>query len=194
MNFCTYFLRLDSKPKQAPNKIVSVLNYLWKNPLIKISQKEETLDPMDLGDSALSAKDDWDSCMSTYDNVLLSGSKLTQDSLMTQETELLNKFKNDYKGQTHAHTCDSDSDNPEEEEWQGENCEYICGCCEFEEGVARDNNGDVIDRFHWVHYHKNEQERFRHLKRVKKMITDWKSYKNIVRQLKKIKKLKNLLS
>lgn len=125
-----------------------MLNYLWKNPLIKISQKEETLDPIELGDSALSTSDDCENCMSTYDNVLLSGSKLTQDSLMSKEKELLDKFKSDYAGHDHSHQCDSDTEGAEEE-CVGENCEYICGCCEFDEDcVARDNNGDVIDRFH----------------------------------------------
>lgn len=172
-----------------------MISYLWKHPLIKISQKEETFDPIELGDSALSAsKDDWDSWLSIYDNALLSGSKLTGDSLMSQETELLDKFKDAYASHDHSHQCDTDEESPKEE-WAGENWEYIWGCCEFDDDwIARNNNGDVIDRFHWVHYHDSEKEWFKHLKKAKKKIQNWKSFKAIVRQLKKIKKLKNLLS
>lgn len=113
---------------------------------------------------------------------------------MSKEKELLDKFKSEYKDHHHSHQCDT-SEEGDEEQCGGDNCEYICGCCEFDEDyIARDKNGDVIDRYHCVHAHKNDKERFRHLKKAKKIIENCKSWKTIVKQLKKIKKLKNLIA
>lgn len=156
-----------------------------------MKQHEENLDPINLGDSALATSDDhW---FGAYDNVILSGSKYTGDSLLNKEKELLAKFKHQYQSHDHSHNCTID-DEMQGDEWRGVNCEYICGCYEFEEDWNNvDKNGDVIDQFHWVHFHKKEQEHFRHLKKAKRIIQNCKSWKTIVSQLKKIKKLKNLL-
>ena len=170
-----------------------MFTYFWENPLISVNQKTEKFDPISLGDNALSSSDTCDSCVGVYDNALLSGSKFTGDTLMSQEKELLAKFKLEYQSHDHTHNCETE-EVKEEDEWSGEACEYICGCCEFDEDtVAKDKNGDVIDRFHCVHFHKNEQERFRHLKKAKNIIKNCKSWRTIVRQLKKVKKLRNLL-
>lgn len=173
---------------------MSMFSYIWNNPLIKINKKEECFDPIELGTPAMGGSDNLESCFTAYDNALLSGSRYTGDTLMSQEKELLNKFKHEYQSHTHTSHCDAEDDKAGEV-CEGDNCEYICGCCEFEENwFAKDKNGDVIDRFHCVHFHENEKERFRHLKKAKKIIENWKSWKTIVRQVKKIKKLKNLIS
>lgn len=188
------FRNLEAKTEESSNKLMSMFNYFWKTPLIKISNKEEMLDPLELGDSALASKDEWERGFSLYDNALLSGSKMTGDSLMSKEKELLDKYKDEFASHDHSHHWCTEEEAPEEV-WTGDNWEYIWGCWEFEEDwVAWDINGDVIDRYHCVHFHKNKQGRFKHFKKAKKVIKNWKSYKAIVRQLKKIKKLKNLLS
>lgn len=172
---------------------MSVFSYFWENPLIKVNKKEENFDPIQLGDSVFDTNNDCEDGFSTYDNVLLSGSEFTSNNLMSKEKKLLDQFKTNYQNHDHSQNCKL-SDDEEEDICGEENCDYIWGCLEFnEDGVALDKNGDVIDRYHCVHFHKNEMERFKHLRRAKKIIQDCKSWKSIVKQLKKLKKLKKLI-
>lgn len=174
---------------------MSMFSYFWNNPLIKVNKKEETLDPIELGDNIMGTGNSMDSWFTAYDNALLSGSTYAGDSLMSQEKELLNQFKHEYESEHQPSTAWDSDEEKEDDVWPGDKCEYICGCCEFDEDyVAKDKNGDVIDSFHCVHFHENEKERFKHLKKAKRLIKNSKSWKTIVRQLKKIKKLKSLLA
>lgn len=55
-----------------------------------------------------------DSCFTTYDNALLSGSTYTGDALMSQEKKLLNRFKDEYQSHNHSTQCEPEDDKMDE--------------------------------------------------------------------------------
>jgi hypothetical protein len=172
---------------------MSMLSDFWKNPIIKINKKNESCPQVKLGESTLKWSSDEDTWFSTYENVLLSGSAYTGDKLMSQEKMILDKIKKNFKSHEHTHMCETDEEK-EDKACDGDKWEQVWGCTELEDSLVTEKVDDVIDRLHWIHIHKMENERFRHFKKAKELIQNCRSWKAILRQLKKIKKLKNLLA
>lgn len=182
----------EEKPKSKG--IFGLFSTILNKTMIKVEKHDDFWSDEAM---ALFAPDDFDaidlgpSWTDDYDKMLFSGSTYTGDKLMSMETETLDKFKWNFQEHDHDDHWETDQKTSDVNVCLGDACQHIWGCCEFEDNaVARDKNGDVIDRFHWIHFHKNEKERFRHLKKAKKYVENWKSYKAIVGQLQKIKALK----
>ena len=166
---------------------------IWNKPIIKVDKQgeicpenfEEPL-PEDFESFQLG-----DTPTEDYDQMLFSGSCFTGNKLINKENEVLDKYKCDYQTHNHDDLCETHDKPINDDKWAGDYCEEIWGCWEFEDNaVVRDKNGDVIDRFHCIHFHKNQKERFGHLKKAKKMIESCSSYQTVVKQLKKIKNLR----
>lgn len=171
-----------------------MISNIWKTPLIKIDKDDQFANPeneeLPLPEYEFEQVNMGDSWNDGYDNMLFSGSHFTGDKLINKENEVLDKYKWEFKSHDHNDEWQTEHKKTDVSVCGGDAWEHIWGCCEFEtDAIVRDKKGDVIDRFHCIHFHQKEKDKFRHFIKARKLIEECSSYQVVVKQLKKIQEL-----